>query len=460
LALRGTALAQDVDTLRSGVVKIVANEEGKQKTGAGFIVQHAPGNTLIITTSHVIKGDKFPKVKFYALRNTWIDAEVLYNDERSEIALLKIRDRTEVPSNVKVFLLSSSREVQVNEELITIGFPLGGGPWSVVRVRLVSRQGIDLTLDGNIDEGNSGGPVLKQDKIVGLVTNADRFGRAIPVEIVTMILEGWGIMLDENRQGASASSGTIQTSQACTSQPEARLSFEPEMVCIPPGKFIMGSPADEPGRVSDEGPQHEVDIAYSFEIGRYEVTFAEYAAFAEATNRKLPSDRKWGRGRRPIIDVKLNDARAYVKWLSERTGKKYRLPTEAEWEYAARAGSQTAYWWGNELGRENAACEGCSKQTIMKTMPVGSFNPNYFGLYDTAGNVTEWVEDDWHANYRNAPADGSAWKGSNDAKCNRGVIRSGAWIGDSDKLRSASRICPSDIATGLAVVGFRVARDF
>jgi hypothetical protein len=150
----------------------------------------------------------------------------------------------------------------------------------------------------------------------------------------------------------------------------------PEMVRIPAGSFKMGD-----NKVSMK----------SFYMGKYEVTFAEYDQFAEATSREKPDDEGWGRGNRPVMDVSWHDATAYAEWLSQQTGETYRLPTEAEWEYAARAGTDTEYWWGNEIGSNNANCNGCGSQWDSKeTAPVGSFAANPFGLYDTAGNVWEW----------------------------------------------------------------------
>ena len=149
-----------------------------------------------------------------------------------------------------------------------------------------------------------------------------------------------------------------------------------------------------------------------------------------------------------------------MQWLSDKTGKKYRLPSEAEWEYAARAGTQTAYWWGNDIGKNNAACDGCASQWDNKqTAPVGSFKSNLFGLFDTAGNVWEVVEDCWHDNYQDAPADGTVWKEANGGNCGRRVVRGGWWNGSQQDLRSADR---DWYGSGGANndLGFRIARDF
>ncbi|HRB29153.1 MAG: SUMF1/EgtB/PvdO family nonheme iron enzyme [Nitrosomonas sp.] len=235
--------------------------------------------------------------------------------------------------------------------------------------------------------------------------------------------------------------------------------IEPKMVRIPPGKFLMGSPGTELGRESNESPQHEVSIAYAFEIGQYEVTFDEYDAFAKYTQRILPHDQGWGRGRRPVINVSFDDAQAYVRWLSDQTGKSYRLPTEAEWEYAARAGTQTRYWWGDEIGHNNANCDGCRSEWGGKqTAPVGSFEANALGLHDTAGNVWEWMQDCWHDHYDNMPTDGSAWLKKEGGDCARRVARGGSWFNSPLGLRSANR--GGDGGWAGELLGFRIARDF
>jgi WD40 repeat protein len=194
----------------------------------------------------------------------------------------------------------------------------------------------------------------------------------------------------------------------------------PEMVVIPPGRFLLGSPEDEEGRDDDEGPQHEVTIGYAFAVGKFPVTFDEWDACVAdgGCNGYRPDDQGWGRGNRPVINVSWNDAQAYVAWLSQKTGHAYRLLSEAEWEYAARAGTTTRFSFGNTITAAQAShnhddkctCEACVEVLLPeKTAPVGSFPPNAFGLHDMHGSVWEWVEDPWHAHYAGAPADGSAW---------------------------------------------------
>jgi len=212
-------------------------------------------------------------------------------------------------------------------------------------------------------------------------------------------------------------------------------SLGPKMVWMPTGQFRMG---DLTGKgEEDERPAHTVKITQAFAIGQYEVTFDEYDKFALATQRELPDDKGWGRGKRPVINVSWKDAVAYAQWLSAQTGKPYRLPTESEWEYAARAGSETEYWWGNELGKNRANCGGCGSQWDNKqTAPVGSFPANPWGLHDTVGNVWEWAQDCYHDNYKGSPADGTAWQ---QGKCAYRVLRGGSWSSLGRSVRSASR---------------------
>lgn len=239
----------------------------------------------------------------------------------------------------------------------------------------------------------------------------------------------------------------------------------PEMVLIPAGSFTMGSPESEKGRQSYEGPQHRVTIAKPFAAGKYAVTFAEWDACVAAggCGGYRPGDRGWGREDRPVINVSWNDAGAYAAWLSKRTGQSYRLLSEAEREYVTRAGTVTPFWWGDAIKPDQANYDGTADvykgggekgEYRQKTVPVKSFAPNAFGLYQVHGNVWEWVEDCWNENYGGAPADGSAWITEN---CSRRVLRGGSWGIGPKVLRAASR---SGYFPTLrdAYTGFRVAR--
>ena len=231
----------------------------------------------------------------------------------------------------------------------------------------------------------------------------------------------------------------------------------PKMVVIPSGRFTMGSSRGEAGHKDNEEPLHRVRIDYQFAVGVYEVTFAEWYACVDAggCGNYIPDDWRWGRGNRPVINVNWDDAQSYVRWLSARTGKTYRLLSEAEWEYVARAGTETAYSWGDSIGVNRANCVGCGDEWD-KTAPVGSFAANAWGVHDMHGNVEEWVQDCWNENYEGAPTDGSAWWSE---ECNRRVVRGGPWYYTPKNMRSASR--SSDFSDyRFRGLGFRVARGF
>jgi formylglycine-generating enzyme required for sulfatase activity len=243
----------------------------------------------------------------------------------------------------------------------------------------------------------------------------------------------------------------------------------PEMVVIPPGSFMMGSPATEKERDDDEGPQHRVTIGNYFALGKYDVTFAEWDACVTdgGCNGYRPEDEGWGRGDRPVINVSWEDAQTYIIWLNQKVrsirgtvsagdGRGiYRLPTEAEWEYAARAGTATARYWGEKVGSGHANCDGCgSKWDFKQTSPVGSFPPNAFGLYDMLGNVGQKTADCWNGNYDGAPDDGRAWTTEH---CSDRVLRGSCWGYEPRDVRAAFRLS-SLVEYRAWSSGFRVAR--
>ena len=229
----------------------------------------------------------------------------------------------------------------------------------------------------------------------------------------------------------------------------------PEMVVIPSGSFQMGCVSGK-DCLSSEKPVHEVKID-SFALSKYEVTFEEYDAFTDATGRERADDVGWGRGRRPVIEISWYDAMAYAEWLSGQTRERYRLPTEAEWEYAARAGTETMYSWGNDIGRNRANCYGCaSVWGGQRTALVGSFSANGWGLHDMHGNVREWVQDCWNSDYEGAPTDGFAWLSGD---CSLRVLRGGSWYYLPRCLRSVYRFWNSTVYRNY-MFGFRVARSF
>lgn len=226
----------------------------------------------------------------------------------------------------------------------------------------------------------------------------------------------------------------------------------PTLSMLPAGTLRMGR---NTLTGDDTGPERDVRIE-AFWMGVNEVTHEQYDRFARATGRRLPDDFRWGRGDRPVVGVSWGDAQAYVDWLSHQTGGRYRLPSEAEWEYAARAGGRGSYWWGFGLESGRAACFDCGSPWDNKsTAPVGSFPPSPYGLYDTAGNVMEWVADCYHPSYEGAPADGRARAGGD---CRLRIARGGAFNKPSASMRAYVRT-KLDPNSRLNNLGFRVARD-
>jgi formylglycine-generating enzyme required for sulfatase activity len=275
----------------------------------------------------------------------------------------------------------------------------------------------------------------------------------------------------------------------------------PEMVVMPARSFMMGSPEDEDDRMANEGPQHRVTFERGFALSRTEVTVGEFADFVRATGYRTDAeiagesrvyDVETGRmdesedidwrldyagenadENLPVVHVSWRDANAYVQWLSEQTGRTYRLPSEAEFEYALRGGTQTPYWWGdgappeddmeNVTGDRDQSPSGARWNVAFRRYsdghwgpaPVGTLVRNPFDLNDMGGNVMEWVEDCWHDSYVRAPGDGSAWVNPG---CERRVIKGASWSSTPAMSRSAFRISSATTSTDMRV-GFRVARD-
>lgn len=226
----------------------------------------------------------------------------------------------------------------------------------------------------------------------------------------------------------------------------------PGMVVVPAGNFKMGSTLT---RFSEEKPQHEVSVE-SFAVSQYEITFSEYEKFAAATGRKVPDNQYMDKDTYPVIYVSWDDAYNYTNWLSRETGKKYRLLSEAEWEYMASAGNQTIFWWGNNEEENRAHCFNCGTGlNPRQPTKIGSFEPNSFKVYDTAGNVAEWVHDCWHDSYKEAPSTGDVWEGGD---CTQRVVRGGAFSAPLQSLRSAKRD-KFKASQQYDNIGFRIARD-
>lgn len=255
----------------------------------------------------------------------------------------------------------------------------------------------------------------------------------------------------------------------------------PEMVVIPAGRFEMGSPEGEAGRWVDETPRHEVRIPGPFAVSRDPITVAEFAAFVEASDYETEGERnpqqgcrildrewQWGEGHswrepgieqegaHPVVCVTREDVRAYLDWLSAESGAEYRLPSEAEWEYLARAGTDTARWWGEEIEADRANCMDCPNDWRGQgTSPVDAFPANKFGVRDSLGNVFEWTEDCWNGSHADAPGDGSA---RTDGDCDHRVTRGGAWLTGEQQVHAAYRDRQAVDYRGY-MLGFRVVRE-
>jgi formylglycine-generating enzyme required for sulfatase activity len=305
------------------------------------------------------------------------------------------------------------------------------------------------------------------------------------------------VVLPRGDQSAKEKAVTKQLAQTCYAT-DAKVA--PAMVAIRPGQFSMGSPENEKDHQPDESPQHAVTIPNPFAISRCEVTVGQFRQFVQETNHRTTAEENgkgctvWNAEKKqgeqlpeynwknpgfaqndnhPVVCVSWDDAQAYVKWLSHRTGAVYRLPSEVEWEYVARAGTKTARYYqddkqcdyANGLGQETKSIANagwtlaeCSDGHVYNA-PVASFGENQFGLFDMLGNVSEWTEDCWHENYQGAPVDGSAWREANRGDCTRRVVRGGSWDYIPQDLRSAIRFGNvTDAAFGS--LGFRIARAF
>jgi formylglycine-generating enzyme required for sulfatase activity len=241
--------------------------------------------------------------------------------------------------------------------------------------------------------------------------------------------------------GPAGSVATIKDCDAC-----------PVMVALSPRPFTMGSNNSDPS----ERPAHKVALHTPFAIGKYEITVGQWRECVKAS--VCPAMPSLGNvpDNLPMRDVSWDEAQLYLKWLSTVSGKPYRLPTEAEWEYAARGGTATRYWWGDQMKGGNSSCEGCGEPwTAERPPPVGSFAANPFGLNDMNGSVWEWVQDCWHSTYKGAPEDGSAWV---DGTCQARVIRGGSWRENGSYMLSTTRF-KYDASVRQSQNGFRVARS-
>ena len=338
-----------------------------------------------------------------------------------------------------------SGEVLRNADIITlteVGLPTG----IIVSKIQTTRTDFDMSVQGLVALSKAG----VEEAVLEAMTQAASGG----VRAEAPRRAGGAPGAGRTATGADAQAASVASRQPGETFRDPRSSggVGPEMVVIPAGSFEMGCVSGV-GCYDDEQPVHQVTIPQALAVGKYEVTFEEYDRFTMPTGRV--ADSGWGRGRRPVINVSWQDAKDYVRWLSQETGESYRLLSESEWEYTARAGTVTAYSWGNKIDSGRANCDGCGGQWDSQTAPVGSFSANGFGLHDMHGNVSEWVEDCWNGSYNRAPSNGGAWE---QCDCSLRVLRGGSWYGSPGSLRSALRLRGGPTGIRIDIIGFRVAR--
>jgi len=356
------------------------------------------------------------------------------------------------PSSRESTLVEAERPAKVEE---TTPEPVEKEP-EEPEVTPMDRGMVTLT-DINVREG----PGTEYDKLTTL-------SRGVVVKVTGHVEDWFRVALDGGLkgyvfkellgEGETMAARKVSAGAAKTLQPGDTFrdcDACPEMVVVPAGRFLMGSPTDEPERYDDEGPvPYDVRISEPFAVGVDEVTFAEWDACAEAggCNGYRPDDGGWGRNRRPVVNVNWNDARAYADWLSKKTGEDYRLLTEAEWEYVARAGTETRYSFGDTIAEKDANFGG----RVGRTTEVGSYPANPWKLHDVHGNVWEWVADCYEKDGYKSNKDYPSVLGSWQSSCDR-VLRGGSWDSDPWDLRSAGRNWDNPDYR-YNVLGFRVAR--
>jgi formylglycine-generating enzyme required for sulfatase activity len=477
VALALAVSAQDADPVASAVVKIVDTP----RPGTGVVVVLDQGVATVLTASHVIQGAREFRVVFAAAPDRLpivIRAEDLVGmetDETHGLAAFRVRG---VPQGVQPAPIEERADLKSGEPLAYRGYPNNANTMRFVGGNFSGLDGRLLIMDRSVGQGASGGPVSRSGRIVGIATAMDAQSTfAVVADVVAVALRGWGVRLPASN--TVVSSPAKVTPSGGSASPSNRLVGEvfrdcadcPEMVVIPAGRFTMGSPSSQDPRETEEGPTRVVSVP-SFALGRYEVTRTQFETYVAdvgalingcqifngtmAVNDASSSWRSPGFDQspsEPVVCVNWNDADAFVAWLRMRTKQPYRLASEAEWEYAARARTTTSNYWGERpsstCAYANVADEAFRRSFPMWnldihpcadgftfTAPVGQFRPNAFGLYDMLGNASEWTQDCWNDDYTRAPTNGGAWTTGD---CNQRVLRGLAWINRPVVVRSAFR---------------------
>lgn len=518
----GLLRAEGVEPFKPGVVRITAKEGEITKEGTGFIVSLKKDRAYIVTAAHVVRGDKQPMVELFTNQNVPVQATVVDSeggDAATDLALLMVRGQENLLSGLIALSLAPTIRLSGGEEDVRIiGFPRGAGPWAVLRGSITSIHGRKVVFDANIDEGNSGGPMIQNGQVVGLVAGRTRYGLGVTAGSVQDYLNGHRIFAQEPTPPSVARVQPTPNIPAKPGRPEATLDREitgkdgAPMVLIPAGSFKMGTTKDEVDQAirdcvkelgkdqqtcedwhKPELPQHKVQID-AFYFDKYEVTNRLFQQFVQQTGHRTTAERdgsalafvegkgwedvkgaSWqkpeagatvfdsNRAEHPVVSVSWEDSQTYCRWADKR------LPKEAEWEYATRAGTTTRYWWGNgspgSRQVENIADETAKNlvKSIMtgyddgslRTAPVGSYEANPWGLHDMSGNVAEWTADWFDATYyKNSPERKPKGPSSGEYR----VLRGGSWFLEPVYVRSATRdwVTPT---LRLGNIGFRCAQD-
>jgi formylglycine-generating enzyme required for sulfatase activity len=464
-------LGETLQDMLPGVVRIIAKPQGKsERYGSGFIIQRTTEQLVILTAAHVVEGDQFPMVEFFTARGQRVKTEVQDGSELDDrvrgLALLIVWEMKHVPKDVKVLRLTSEDvQVSTGEPVVVLGHPRGAGDWVVIHGHMVSRRGRDLKFDARIDEGASGGPIIQEGQVVGLVQTVETYAQGNPADSIWGFLQGFGIRKGSRgvaRGGIISSMGDGSTSSGPLTSPIAP-SLESTktgkdgapMVLVSAGTFTMGSPDGEGDK--NEHPQHDVYLK-DFYIDQYEVTVERYQRFMKETNRAAPAD--WEQvelkrdAQKPVVGINWQDAKDYCEWAGKR------LPTEAEWEKAARGTDKRIYPWGNDAPDPTKANFGNDWSNNFYTdrlKNVGSYErgKSPYGAYQMAGNVWEWVQD-WYAEeyYQKSPRENPLGPSSGERK----VLRGGSWAFSPGNLRSAARY-ENFPTLGIPFFGVRCAQD-
>jgi formylglycine-generating enzyme required for sulfatase activity len=505
ILLHGVGLAQ-VSSFKPGVVKITVSSPSL-KRGAGFVVARTANVTYIVTAAHVVERADKISVQFFPGELAPVTARTRHVEDGNPQGMALLAVSGSIPDTVFALPLATETNISGGENIAAIGHQASVGDWGVITGTVSSRRGREIVIQAPIGEQTSGGPVFFNNRVLGLVvTTLGNFGHAITARAVYDYLDGLGVtpgntvtssppftekltteprrIVIDGPKPLYAPFKTGDVFQECASCPEM-------VVIVPdPNGFTIGTAESESkwGRDNDERPFGSIRFARPYAIGRFEITRGQFASsgikpepchFWNGKEWQLDAKRNWQspgfeqESSHPVTCVSWTDAQGYLKWLNGQLGltqkNSYRLPSEAEWEYAARGGTTTARHWGNEpaqaCGFANVADQTVKEQFswssthecsdgVVYTSPVGRYKPNRFGVYDVIGNVWEWVQDCYGEQYGESIRNGGAFETAN---CGRRVLRGGSWNTSPGSARSAYRI-RFEPGNRKYDYGFRVAR--